>query len=269
VYAAAHRPSSAPSDHDDPLDYVVLRSRAGELRKSMVVATPVHASFVQPFGDGALLVSARCTYRRKGPDRNALIVDAAGQVVRRLTLGDGISDVRVTADGSIWVSYFDEGVFGNHGWSSPGPAPMGQSGLVGFDGEGLVRFTFDATAAQTGTISDAYAMNVTPEGDVWVYYYTDFPIVRIRAGAYQAWKLGVAGAHALAVATSGSRALLVGGYKERSAGRLLTLGDAAAVTEQVVLTDHHGDPLDDAAAFGVGDKLYFFQDRLALELTDW
>lgn len=29
-------------------------------------------------------------------------------------------------------------------------------------------------------IDDCYAMNITPEGEVWLNYYSDFPLVRLR-----------------------------------------------------------------------------------------
>ncbi len=270
VFATAHRPSTvASSEHDDPLDYLVVRlSQTDEGPRSFIVQnTWVHARFVQPIQDGALLVDARCNWKRRGPEKNAVATDGQGAILRTFPLGDGIEDVRVTSEGLIWVSYFDEGIFGNRGWSDPGPPAMGATGLVGYDSDGTVRFKFDAAAAGD-TISDAYALNVTSDGEVWVYFYTEFPIVRIRAGAYHRWKLGVAGARSMAVRDG--QALLVGNDKERSLGRLVSLeGDSGRATEEVVVVDQHGAPLDDAIVYGAGDKLFFFQDRQALVLDDW
>jgi hypothetical protein len=68
----------------------------------------------------------------------------AGLMVERtFTIGDGVQDVRTTPGGDVWVSYFDEGVFGNYRWSPPGPEPIGAPGLVAFDplGNGLSRPT--------------------------------------------------------------------------------------------------------------------------------
>lgn len=57
-----------------------------------------------------------------------------------------------------------------------------------------------------------YALNVAGE-DTWAYYYTGFPIVRIRAAVVIGWPTQVRGAHALAVADD--RVALVGGYGKR------------------------------------------------------
>jgi len=268
VYAAARRPARrATSAHHDPLDYLVVRLRGREVHTLTLLDTSVHASYVQPCTEGVLLVDPRCQWRRRGPEQNAVIVDARGNVVRTFTLGDGIQDVRVTANGLVWVSYSDEGIAGSRGWSDPGPRAIGATGLVAFDSIGNVRFTYDAAAAGTDAIGDAYAMNVTGDGDVWIYFYKEFPIVRIHAGTYQRWKLGAEGARALAVRNG--RVLLVGDNKQQSTGRVVAFdGDAARIAEELVITDGHG-PVDDALVCGVGEKLYFFQDRQALALDSW
>ena len=40
--------------------------------------------------------------------------------------------MQVDSLGRIWVSYADEGVYGNFGWGQPGPPPVGAAGLVCF-----------------------------------------------------------------------------------------------------------------------------------------
>ena len=59
----------------------------------------------------------RCRWRRDGPDRNAVLYDADGQVVSEHVLGDGIGHVLATSTGQVWVGYFDEGIYGNYGWA--------------------------------------------------------------------------------------------------------------------------------------------------------
>jgi hypothetical protein len=280
VYAVARRPSTEAVTEErggaifpksmlvDPVDYLVLRSDRGEPRTVEVRGVPVAVSFVQPFQGGLLLAGARCHWRPAGPERNVLVVDWKGMVERTFTIGDGVQDVRTTPGGDVWVSYFDEGVFGNYGWSPPGPEPIGAPGLVGFDPRGGVRFTYDAAAAGTDSICDAYATNVDEDGAVWVYFYTEFPIVRVVAGAYRAWKLGVAGARALAVREG--RAMLFGDYKERSLGRIVALGsETAQLIEEVLVEDDRGQPLDRAAVYGRGRSLFFLKEGQALVLSDW
>jgi hypothetical protein len=118
-------------------DYRVLVKRDEQPLKRIVIRSErTPCSFVQHVPDGLLMVGARCAWRVSGPEQNAVVFDESGKVVRRFTLGDGINDVRTDSKGSIWVSYFDEGVFGNRGWNSPGPEPIGASGLVAFDSSG-------------------------------------------------------------------------------------------------------------------------------------
>ena len=72
---------------------------------------------VQPMPGGRFLVAgARCRWRPEGPDRNAVLYDADGQVVSEHVLGDGIAHVLATSTGQVWVGYFDEGIYGNYGW---------------------------------------------------------------------------------------------------------------------------------------------------------
>jgi hypothetical protein len=53
----------------------------------------------------------------------------------------------------------------------PGPRAIGAAGLVAFSKRGKVRFPYDAAAAGTDSICDAYAMNVAGNGEVWVHFY--------------------------------------------------------------------------------------------------
>jgi hypothetical protein len=160
-------------------------------------------------------------------------------------------------------------VFGNYGWGHPGPSPIGAPGLVAFSTTGQVRFSYEPNIAHTDAICDAYAMNVAGDTDVWLYFYTEFPIVRILDGGYHVWKLGVAGARAFAVRES--RVLLFGDYKRRSVGRMVELGtdgEGNVIGERLIVDDN-GHPLDDALAWGVGGNLFFFKDRRVLLAEDW
>ena len=119
---------------------------------------------IQPFEDGWLLGE------RRG---KATLYDAHGVVRSTLDLGDASDDLQTTPDGRIWVSYFDEGVFGGG---------IGQQGLVCFDAAGSAVFKYADFAELNALpmIRDCYAMNVDQMGDVWINYYTDFPMVRLR-----------------------------------------------------------------------------------------
>jgi hypothetical protein len=169
--------------------------------------------YVQPMPDGQILVvGARCKYSvEAGAERNAALYDAGGALIRTGTLGDGIKAVRCTEAGDIWVGYFDEGVFGNNGWgASHGRAPIGSSGLVRFDA--TLQQVWECTLASLGwnPISDCYALELAG-AEVWLCYYTDFNVARIREGEVSVWiNETVAGARSLAV--SGEHVGLIGGY---------------------------------------------------------
>jgi hypothetical protein len=280
IYVVARRPSAESLTIDEglgifpksqvstPVDHLVVCADGRDLRTMIVPALSLVVSHVQPCLDGVLLVGARCHWRPEGAEKNALLVSWDGVVQRTFTFGDGIEDVHTTADGTSWVSYFDEGVFGNFGWSNPGPEAIGASGLVAFDSSGAVRFAYDAVAAGTDAICDAYATNVAEDGTVWVHFYTEFPIVRIHQGAYRRWKLGVGGARALAA--RGDRVLLFGDYEQRCLGRVVSLdGDTATVVEEVSILGASGEALDRAWARGVGERLFFFEGGRAMVVSAW
>lgn len=134
--------------------------------------------YVQPLHNHLLLVGARCTCYSAGQyDLNACVFDYEGHSVRKFLLGDGIQSVQVTENGTIWTSYFDEGVFGNYGWENP----IGARGLLAWDEQG--NKVYENRAAD---IADCYALNVVNENEVWFYYYTDFSLGCIAGGPRQA-----------------------------------------------------------------------------------
>ena len=108
--------------------------------------------------------------------------EANGALRSVAEFGDAIESIQTTADGRIWVSYFDEGVFGSG---------IGRQGLVCFDSAGRNLFKYADFAEQNDLpmISDCYAINVDFSGDVWLNYYMDFPLVRLREfKLHKAWK---------------------------------------------------------------------------------
>jgi hypothetical protein len=163
---------------------------------------------VQPLpGNRFLVVGARC---RRGPAalrRNAMVFDQSGAVVDSAMFGDGIEAVATTPSGRTWVSYFDEGVLGNDGWDTPGPPPSA-SGLALFDADLRCSWQYPGHP-EHGEILDCYALNVDGE-NVWAYYYTGFPVVRVTDGRVTGWSTTVRGAHHLL--TNGYHCALVGEY---------------------------------------------------------
>jgi len=257
------------SRFQEPADYSIFSWENGKVRRLEVHGETVAVHHVQVLRDGILLAGARCRWRPEGPEKNAVLYGWDGHERARLVLGDGIEDLRAAPDGTIWASYFDEGVFGNYGWGNPGPDPVGASGLVAFDPSGGIRFSFDPGAAGTDSICDAYALNVTGTGEAWVYFYTEFPLVRIAGGRYRTWPLGIGGAHALAVRPG--KALLYGDYDRPGLGRLVDLSEdgRAEVAAEAVIEDPDGRSLAGARARGAGGFLYLFEKGRVYRLGNW
>jgi hypothetical protein len=199
-----------------------------------------------------LVVSPRCKRRTDGThDLNARVYDSDGKLKHELLLGDGIEKVQTDPLGNIWVAYFDEGVFGNFGWSTP----VGSSGLCCFDGKGTRLWEFDPPSGFTDIV-DCYALNVAKDG-VWAYYYTDFPIARIDPERkVRAWKTNTSGAREMAVC--GSTVLLYGGYQEhRTDCQFVELvGDSANSAGQVALDLPETIRLEESTVIGRDTELH-------------
>ncbi|HJU39792.1 MAG TPA: hypothetical protein VJ724_09480 [Tahibacter sp.] len=182
-----------------PYTYRVLAFADGECTLDVTIAgLPFVVHHVQPLGEHLLLASARCMRRSDGHvDRNARVHARSGELVREFTLGDGLEDVQTTKDGQIWTSYFDEGVLGNpgYGWRDP----VGAAGLVAWSDDGERRYAYEPPAG-VDPVVDCYALNVAAKDDVWLCYYGEFPLVRLRHRQPVAWwPAPVEGSRAFAV----------------------------------------------------------------------
>ncbi len=81
------------------------------------------------------------------------------------------------------MSYFDEGVYGG--------GPGSQQGIVCFNSSGQQIFKYFDFAEENSLpfIADCYAINLVSEDEVWLSYYSEFPLVSIRSFRLpRAWK---------------------------------------------------------------------------------
>ncbi|TXI45554.1 MAG: hypothetical protein E6Q50_16015 [Lysobacter sp.] len=218
---------------------------------------PMELHDAQPLGEDVLLVGGRCRRFANGnAEANGRIYGADGAFRRAIVLGDGIGAVQTARDGRIWTGYFDEGVIGNLGWTSP----LGASGLVGWDDDGAIRYRYSPPAG-TDAILDCYAINVADDA-VWCYYYTDFPLVRIEHGRETGvWRPEVRGAHGFAVGAG--YALFGGGYGDYDRIRLIALKDdgRCETLADFALEDERGRRLPGHHCVGRGQSLYFRNDE--------
>lgn len=159
--------------------------------------------FVQPLPNGRLvMVDARVSYYGEGVfDHNASVFKRVGnelQSLREFLIGDGISHLYTTKNGFIWTGYFDEGIFGSHGWGDPwlkdSPSPIGEPGVIQWNSRGNQLFTNDQVY-----IAECYSMNTVSDHEVWFYYYDSFKIVHLKDGVYKGYDPFLEGAGDLVV----------------------------------------------------------------------
>jgi hypothetical protein len=164
--------------------------------------------------DGRWIVA---TARAAEGEINGRIYAPDGTQQRALLLGDGISTLLCSPDGTFWVGYFDEGIFGRQ--NADGRWPVSSGGIVRFDGAGTPSWSFNGDAQVEYQVDDSYAMTLA--GDVlWTCFYSDFRIVRVEDGKVASWPNEIAGAKA--IAAKDDIVLLAGGYGE-DAGRIAVL----------------------------------------------
>ena len=200
---------------------------------------------VQPLGDGQwLLVRSRAD---NDADRNAHVFDNTARHKRSFHAGDGIHQVQTTEDGRIWLSYFDEGVFGN--------TKLAQSGLVCLDDRGRCLFEYATlVGSNVPPIADCYALNVTSSREVWICYYMDFPLVHLIDGKPESVWRGQPISGSPGFAISGELLLFAGGYTSKN--DLFLVQNGTGKKKTITPVDSKGQPVRSFAAFGRNDRLF-------------
>ncbi len=114
-------------------------------------------------------------------------------------------------------------------------------------------------------ISDCYALNVASDREVWLCYYTDFPLVKLVDGRIEGiWpRFPVKGSPGFAI--DGEAVLFEGGYDDKDTLHLVRLGEKR--TLKLIATGEDGRPLKKFSAFGRRDRLYL-QTEEALHVVD-
>ncbi|QRK05888.1 hypothetical protein JQX13_37985 [Archangium violaceum] len=235
-----------------PYKAVAFKYDGTSVHRTELPAVPFAFPFIQILGTGHVLVAgSRCRYSKGRAELNAALYTPEGKLAHQMTLGDGIQDIQASPHGEIWVSYFDEGVFGNFGWSNS----LGAPGLVCFGQQGQVLWNFTAPVGMD-SMADCYALNVA-EDATWLCYYTDFPVVRVaRDRSTRGWTNKISGASALAV--SRSHVLLWGGYQEKRSRCVVQRFGPESLTKarEISLLLPNGEPLSTGTIVGRGSTLH-------------
>jgi hypothetical protein len=245
---------------DHPQSYRIVAIADGRVIRELTISGErFNYHHIQPLPDGdVLLACARSQFRSAGDyDRNGRVFDRHGRLLREVLLGDGIQAIQTTDEGTIWTSFFDEGVFGNYGWS----APVGASGLVAWGSFGNKVFEF-APSDGLDAICDCYALNVVSRVDTWCYYYTGFPLVWIHQQKIRAWwHIPLGGSDAFAIYDD--VALFRGGYVDRDTYWLVRLCDnqRIEVITNFALENEQGNALVAGRAVGRGKSLYLLSSN--------
>ena len=112
------------------------------------------------------------TYENEEDEENVFIVDLAGRLLHAFHGGEAIEEIAVGKEG-IWISYFDQGVYGSG---------ISTEGLVLFDVAGNVLFRYHSDLVDRPRIDDCYALCKGAGSSVWLFPYTDFPLVEVNPG---------------------------------------------------------------------------------------
>lgn len=227
-----------------------LSQRTVRFEKSTGVLT-LH---VQPFGEGWLLGEVR--------GGRADVYDDEGRPLRTLDLGDASKDVQTTPRGNIWVSYFDEGVYGGG---------IGAHGVVCFDSVGRPIFKYSEFAEQNQLpfIDDCYAMNVVDDDEMWLSYYSDFPLISVK-NFQLAHRFNEFGCMSRAFAILGESAVFPKCYtpSEEQSQLLRRQFSDTGQSEKLEAVDETGTPIGGKfTAAARGSHFYLFNKTALYKLT--
>jgi hypothetical protein len=208
---------------------------------------PEEVLFIQLIGvkDWVLIV------RRDEEEQDfAVILNDKGKVRQKFVVGAGIAHCQVDKDDNIWISYFDEGVFGDFA--------IGENGIVAFNVEGEVVFNqYDEFVEKYNVppIDDCYAMNVV-DGEVWLCYHSECPLVQLKDKKFhQLWEVEEYVGRPIGFALRGNDVLFVTTDNELVSYSLLT-----NETHYFSVVNEHNEEICFNHCFGRGSVLYVQTD---------
>lgn len=237
--------SFAKNRADQLNNFTVHHLIGGNVRTFEISPTAENYYFVQPLPAGDWIIARSRTESES--DANAHIYSSAGKRKFSFHAGDAIEHLQTTENGQVWIGYFDEAAAVGVG--------IGGKGLVGFDAFGRLIFDFDHLVEKHDLprIDDCYAMNVAGPDEVWVCYYSEFPLVKIVNHALDrvCKDFPIGGASGFAVASG--RGLFGGLYSKPDSLFMVELETLDFEELSVVRMD---EPIAFKSVFGRGSSLY-------------
>lgn len=153
-----------------------------------------------------------CNPRVDSKEDNVFILNLAGTILDSFNCGDGVEDIEVGKEG-IWISYFDEGVFGDG---------LSTEGLVLFSFTGDVIFRYHTDLLERPGIADCYAISKGEGSSIWLFPYTDFPLIQVFPDRREihSYKVPDKVHGSKAICVRGNYAYFNGGYNANGKGYL-------------------------------------------------
>jgi hypothetical protein len=106
----------------------------------------------------------------RDPRPNGTVLEGDGKLCARFHVGSPYI-TQVADDGTIWIAYSDEGVYGG--------GPPGGHGLVALDASGTLRFRWSHHAVSSGLVYPIWSadgLNVASSSEVWVAFAEVIPL---------------------------------------------------------------------------------------------
>lgn len=210
-----------------------------------------------------LLICGRSRFKSETDiDKNARVYNLKGILLRDFIAGDGIQDVKIDSKGNIWTSYFDEGILGNYGWNNP----IGSSGLICWNKDGEKLWEFEPIHGLE-RMMDCYAMNIDLDDNIWFYYYTEFPLVKLNnEKTMEFWETKTSGSSSLNI--SKDIILMAGGYDNDNFELFEFKGAKLKTSKKIKFTTKEGTELSKINYItSFGSNIGFLNDK-KVYLTD-
>ncbi|MGF9891022.1 TetR family transcriptional regulator [Priestia megaterium] len=161
----------ADADWNDKYGYLVLLKTGNKYRiviNNCTIDSPfkITTPLIRWINEQEFLIA---NSRTRSKSHNLYILSKDGTVKSSFYCGDAVEDVSPNKEG-IWISYFDEGVFGKG---------ISTEGLVLFSYSGQPIFKFHSDLDRELVIGDCYAICKSKANALWLCAFPDFNIVEL------------------------------------------------------------------------------------------